>query len=61
ELRKRDPIPRLAAHLRERGLLADARDADIRERAHRRVTDAYAFARQSPYPEPAEAFQHVFV
>jgi pyruvate dehydrogenase E1 component alpha subunit len=60
-LREHDPIPALAAHLRERGLLDDAKDADIRARAHQRVVDAYAFARQSPYPEPAEALQHVFV
>lgn len=61
KLRERDPIPALAAHLRERGLLDEVKDAEIRARAHQRVTDAYAFARQSPYPEAAEAFQHVFV
>lgn len=61
ELKKQDPIPALAQHLRQNGLLDDASDAAIRERAHQRVTDAYNFARQSPYPDPAEVTQHVFV
>ncbi len=61
ELRKNDPIPALAQHLRQNGQLDDARDAGIKERAHKRVTDAYAFARQSPYPDASEALQHVFV
>jgi len=58
-LREHDPIPALAARLRQRGQLDDAKDAEIR--AHQRVVDAYAFARESPYPDPAEALQHVFV
>ncbi len=59
ELRRRDPIPTLAALLRGRGLL-DGNDAEIRARAHQRVADAYAFARASAYPDPAEALQQVF-
>jgi TPP-dependent pyruvate/acetoin dehydrogenase alpha subunit len=61
ELRKDDPIPALGAHLRMHGLLDDVTDATIRTRAHQRVTDAYAFARESAYPTPEEALQHVFV
>jgi acetoin:2,6-dichlorophenolindophenol oxidoreductase subunit alpha len=61
ELRKHDPIPMLGAHLRERGLLDDASDAAIRARAHRRVSEAYTFARESAYPAPDEALEHVFV
>jgi pyruvate dehydrogenase E1 component alpha subunit len=61
ELRRHDPIPALAAHLRRRNLLDDPKDEAIRGRAHRRVTEAYDFARTSAYPDPAEAFQHVFV
>jgi acetoin:2,6-dichlorophenolindophenol oxidoreductase subunit alpha len=60
ELRKDDPIPRLAKHLRARGLLDDAADAAIRDKVHQRVQQAYDFARQSPYPDPGEALQHVF-
>jgi TPP-dependent pyruvate/acetoin dehydrogenase alpha subunit len=61
ELREHDPIPTLAAAMRERGVLDDARDEKIRSRAERRVTAAYEFARESPLPDPAEALEHVFV
>jgi pyruvate dehydrogenase E1 component alpha subunit len=61
ELRGHDPIPRLAATMRERGVLDDARDDKIRSRAAQRVTAAYEFARDSPLPDPAEALEHVFV
>lgn len=61
ELRKHDPIPALAAHLRKRGLLDDRKDEEIRARAHQRVTAAYEFARSSAYPDPAEALERVFV
>jgi pyruvate dehydrogenase E1 component alpha subunit len=61
ELRKRDPIPRLAAYLRAVGQLDDTTDEAIHAHAHQRVAEAYAFARTSPYPEPFEAFQQVFV
>ena len=61
ELRKHDPIPALAAHLRERGLLDERTDEEIRARAHQRVTAAYEFARSSAYPDPAEALERVFV
>ncbi len=61
ELRQHDPIPALAAFMRERGILDDAQDATIRQRAHERVEQAYAFARESPYPTPEAALEHVFV
>lgn len=61
ELRRHDPIPALGRHLRSRGLLDDQKDEAIRTRAHRLVTAAYDFAQTSPYPEPTEALQHVFV
>jgi pyruvate dehydrogenase E1 component alpha subunit len=61
ELRKHDPIPLLAGQMRERGLLDDTSDAAVRARAHQRVVDAYTFARDSAYPTPDEALEHVFV
>jgi pyruvate dehydrogenase E1 component alpha subunit len=61
ELRKHDPIPSLGAHMRERGVLDDSSDAAVRARAHQRVVDAYTFARESAYPTPTEALEHVFV
>lgn len=60
ELRKRDPIRLLAEHLRALNLLDDAADAALRAQVGARITDAYEHARTSPYPEPAEALQHVF-
>jgi pyruvate dehydrogenase E1 component alpha subunit len=42
-------------------MLDDARDAELKQRAAQRVTDAYDFARESPLPDPAEALEHVFV
>ncbi len=60
-LRKNDPIPALAAHMREAGALDDQQDAAVKARAHQRVEEAYAFARASAYPDPSEMLQHVFV
>lgn len=61
ELRAHDPIPALAAHLRQLGVLDNLTDSRIRGRAQQRVADAYAYARSSAYPDPSEALQHVFV
>lgn len=59
-VRKNDPIPLLAAYLRARGLLDDASDASINANARTRVAGAYAFARNSPDPQPEDALLHVF-
>ena len=59
-LRKNDPIPKLAAQLKSAGQMTDAEEAAIVARARQRVTDAFAFARKSDYPAPQEALQHVF-
>jgi pyruvate dehydrogenase E1 component alpha subunit len=60
ELRRNDPIPALGAELRRLGLLDDAADEALRTRVHARVAAAYDFARNSPYPKPEDALQHVF-
>jgi pyruvate dehydrogenase E1 component alpha subunit len=60
ELRKADPIPALGSVLRARGLIDDAKDKAMRETVHGRVAKAFDFARQSPYPEPRAALEHVF-
>jgi pyruvate dehydrogenase E1 component alpha subunit len=60
-LRAHDPIPALGARLRAGGLLDDRRDGAIRAAATARVQAAYDFARASAYPDPVEAFDHVFV
>jgi acetoin:2,6-dichlorophenolindophenol oxidoreductase subunit alpha len=60
-LREHDPITALGTHLRDRGLLDDQADAAIKARANERVTQAYAFARESAYPAVEEALRDVFV
>lgn len=60
ELRKKDPIPELAATLRRRHLLDDARERAAAERAESRVAAAFEFARASEYPPVDEACRHVF-
>jgi TPP-dependent pyruvate/acetoin dehydrogenase alpha subunit len=60
-LRKNDPIPKLAAMLKSRGLMTDAEEGVIVARAQQRVADAFAFARQSPYPAAQDALNDVFV
>jgi TPP-dependent pyruvate/acetoin dehydrogenase alpha subunit len=60
DLRKNDPIPALAGTLRARGQLDDAKDQMLRARVHAQVTRAFEFARQSAYPQPREALEHVF-
>lgn len=61
ELRKHDPITHLASQLRERKLLDDKTDEAIHARVRAQVEQAFDFARRSPYPEPREALEHVFV
>lgn len=61
ELRRHDPIPALAEHLRRQGLLDDAKDKALREQVLARVAEAYEFGRSSPYPRPEDALLHVFV
>ena len=60
-LRKNDPIPRMASHLKLQGYMTDAEEAKLVALARRRVADAFEFARNSPDPEPQDALQDVFV
>lgn len=59
-LKAKDPILLLERQLTEQGLL-DAESVKVaRADAKQLVAVAMEFARGSAYPEPAEAFQHVF-
>jgi pyruvate dehydrogenase E1 component alpha subunit len=49
----RDPVMRFEAALRERGLLDDARLAELQARITAEIDDAQSFAENSPYPDPA--------
>jgi pyruvate dehydrogenase E1 component alpha subunit len=56
-----DPIPAYEAKLRADGVLDDATVEAIRAEAATEVADALAFAKSSPEPSPAAAYEHVFV
>ncbi|WP_416841231.1 thiamine pyrophosphate-dependent dehydrogenase E1 component subunit alpha [Haloferax sp. DFSO52] len=57
--KQRDSIVRLADDLRTRGVTDDELD-EIRERAHERVDEAIAWAKEQPEPDPSEAYEDVF-
>jgi TPP-dependent pyruvate/acetoin dehydrogenase alpha subunit len=60
DLPSRDPIPLYAARLREAGLLDDETEQHIRTESGDLVEDAVAYAKDSPYPDPATATSYVF-
>jgi TPP-dependent pyruvate/acetoin dehydrogenase alpha subunit len=60
-LRGNDPIPKLAHWLHEKKMLTTEEDAAIVLKMHQSVDQAFAFARQSDYPQAHEALQDVFV
>ncbi len=60
ELEQRDPIVRFERELTERGVLSAADAAAMGEEARAEVAEAIAFARESPYPAPEAALDHVF-
>ncbi|MBX5465048.1 MAG: thiamine pyrophosphate-dependent dehydrogenase E1 component subunit alpha [Clostridia bacterium] len=59
-LRARDPIVRMRDHLFRQGVLDEEADRRLVEQARAEVEEAFAFARESPYPAPEEALEHVF-
>jgi 2-oxoisovalerate dehydrogenase E1 component subunit alpha len=58
--RRHDPIPRFARYLRHHGLLDDALQAELEQRAEREVEDGIAFASQAPLPPRRRAFEDVY-
>jgi acetoin:2,6-dichlorophenolindophenol oxidoreductase subunit alpha len=60
-LKKKDALKAYEARLKAEGVLDDATQKELRDRARARVDAAIAFARQSDYPAAEEAFRHVFV
>jgi len=48
---ERCPVRRFVALLRDQGLLDDGGESAMRETIDRELDEAFAFARQSPYPE----------
>jgi pyruvate dehydrogenase E1 component alpha subunit len=60
-LRKNDPIPKLASLLKRQSMLTDVEEGAIVARARQRVADAFDFARKSAYPAAQDALADVFV
>jgi TPP-dependent pyruvate/acetoin dehydrogenase alpha subunit len=58
--RRHDPVLRLARELLAAGQLSQPAAEGIQAETLRDVEAAVDFARQSPFPEPAAAFEHVF-
>ncbi len=58
--REKDPVPRFARHLRERGVLDDALGEELARRADAEVADAVAFARAAVGPPRERAFRDVY-
>ena len=61
ELRKADPIKKLAGDLKGRSMMTDDEEKAIVARAKKRVADAFDFARKSAYPAAQDALNDVFV
>lgn len=59
-LKANDPILRLERQLQESGVLDEAARERSRAQARERVAQALQFARDSAFPDPAEARMHVF-
>ncbi|MCL4299926.1 MAG: thiamine pyrophosphate-dependent dehydrogenase E1 component subunit alpha [Anaerolineae bacterium] len=58
--KEKDPINILGAQLKAQGWLGEAEAQAIQDEMTAQVAEAEAFARESPYPAPEEALQHVF-
>lgn len=56
----RDPLIIARQRLVAAGGLDDTQDDDLRRAIRAEIEDAIAFARQSPFPEPAELYRHLY-
>ena len=59
-LKERDAVRRFEARLIETGVLTEDEARRVWEAARAEVDEAIAFARESPYPAPESALEHVF-
>jgi TPP-dependent pyruvate/acetoin dehydrogenase alpha subunit len=58
---QKDPIKRFAVFLAVQNVLTPDLDRQIQDEAAARLKDALAFAENSPFPEPREAMEDLFV
>lgn len=61
EWAKKDPIPRFAAWLLERGVIAKSGLEQLQAKALKEVDEATGYAEKAPPPTPESALRHVFV
>lgn len=59
-LEKRDALKKFERHLVEKGVLTEGAARAVWDSARAEVDEAIEFARQSPYPKPESALEHVF-
>jgi pyruvate dehydrogenase E1 component alpha subunit len=57
---ERDPVKLFTASLKEKGILDDDHLAEIEKKVREQVEHAVRFADESPEPDPAELYTHVY-
>ena len=57
---KKDPIPRFGRWLLDEGHADTVTLSTIDEEAQQEIVDAVEFAKQAPYPDPSEVYDHVY-
>jgi pyruvate dehydrogenase E1 component alpha subunit len=60
EWRKKDPIQRMAARLRDRGVLDEAGESRVTKRIAGELETAVAWAEASPFPEAKDLERGVY-
>jgi len=60
EWMKKDPIPRFGQRLLTQGQIDAATLAAIDDEVQQHITDAVEFAKQAPYPDSSEVYEHVY-
>jgi pyruvate dehydrogenase E1 component alpha subunit len=60
-MRRRDALPRFERMLLDEGVLDEQRQRSLQDAIDAEIADAFAFARDSPYPPVGDAARHVFV
>jgi len=58
---KKDPLSRFKSKLIEMGALTEEEEGKLRREANAAVEEAVKFATESPFPEPEEALEDVYV
>jgi 2-oxoisovalerate dehydrogenase E1 component alpha subunit len=60
EWRKKDPIPRFEAYLRDAEVMGDQEMSEHKERAKQDIADGVAAALEADFPDPSSALAHVY-